>query len=196
MDYLNLDNLAAEFEANRERLRHIAMLRMSPLLFNRIGVDDLLQETWLAANRRLEHFARAAEVPVFIRLRTLLLQTIIDMERKYLACKKRDAGKDISFDQQDGVRTEVEQRWNMLADTIASPRTQLARADRHTQLREALAAMPENDRVILELRHFEDLSNRECAAALGIEAKAASIRYIRALKNLQQKLDGLTEFRR
>ena len=37
--------------------------------------------------------------------------------------------------------------------------------------------------------HFEELSNTECAATLGIEAKAASIRYIRALKRMKELME-------
>ena len=39
-----------------------------------------------------------------------------------------------------------------------------------------------------------DMDNAECARALGIEPKAASIRYVRALERLQKKLVQYTEF--
>ena len=48
--------------------------------------------------------------------------------------------------------------------------------------------MPKNDREILELRHFEELSNAECAAVLEITQKTASIRYVRALKRFRDLL--------
>lgn len=41
-----------------------------------------------------------------------------------------------------------------------------------------------NDRAILVLRHFDGLSNSDCAAALGIEPKAASIRHVRTVAHL------------
>ena len=44
------------------------------------------------------------------------------------------------------------------------------------------------DQEILALRHFEELGNNEVAEVLGIEPKAASIRYIRALKRLKEIL--------
>ena len=40
------------------------------------------------------------------------------------------------------------------------------------------------DREVLTLRHFEHLSNDETALVLGLTKKAASNRYIRALKRL------------
>ena len=52
-------------------------------------------------------------------------------------------------------------------------------------LRAAIDALPENDRRIIVLRHFDDL---------GIEPKAASIRYVRALEKLEKKLMELSCF--
>jgi RNA polymerase sigma-70 factor (ECF subfamily) len=44
------------------------------------------------------------------------------------------------------------------------------------------------DREILALRHFEELSNGETAAVLGIHKAAASNRYVRALRRLKDHL--------
>jgi RNA polymerase sigma-70 factor (ECF subfamily) len=44
------------------------------------------------------------------------------------------------------------------------------------------------DREVLVLRHFEELTNTEVAEILGIEQKAASIRYVRALRRLKEIL--------
>ena len=52
------------------------------------------------------------------------------------------------------------------------------------------------DREVLALRHFEELGNSEVAEVLGIQQKAASIRYIRALKRLRailSQMPGLFE---
>ncbi len=51
-----------------------------------------------------------------------------------------------------------------------------------------------NARAILVLRHFDGLSNSDCAAALGIEPKAASIRHVRALERLQKTLETMSCF--
>jgi RNA polymerase sigma-70 factor (ECF subfamily) len=45
------------------------------------------------------------------------------------------------------------------------------------------------DREILALRHFEMLTNSECAAALGLTKSAASNRYIRALIRIKEALE-------
>jgi RNA polymerase sigma-70 factor (ECF subfamily) len=49
--------------------------------------------------------------------------------------------------------------------------------------------MNENDREVLALRHFEELSNSETARVLNMSEQAASARYVRALARLKQILE-------
>ena len=65
------------------------------------------------------------------------------------------------------------------------------RAEIQLQLQAALNGMDEMDREIIALRHFEELSNVEAAQVLGLEPSAASKRYIRALKRLQEILKSI-----
>ncbi len=51
------------------------------------------------------------------------------------------------------------------------------------------------DREVLALRHFEELTNSEVAEVLGIQQKAASIRYVRALRRLKDIMAELPGFR-
>ncbi len=66
------------------------------------------------------------------------------------------------------------------------------RAETAKQLEEAVSLLAARDREILVLRHFEQLTNKEAAEVLGIQIKAASIRYVRALKKLKSALSQLT----
>ncbi len=186
--------LAECFQEHRPRLLQVARLHIQPILLQRISLDDLMQELYLAASKRLKYFKASEEVPIFVRFRSLLLQTLVDLERKYLACQKRDIFKDISFDQRRIEDSTIQERWNLLADTGTSPRTHLAKLERQALVRQALSEMPDIDREVLILRHFENLSNQECASILNIEVKAASIRYVRALKRFQEKLSSNSEF--
>jgi RNA polymerase sigma-70 factor, ECF subfamily len=61
-------------------------------------------------------------------------------------------------------------------------------------LQDALNGMDPMDREVLTLRHFEELSNAETAAVLGLQKAAASNRYIRALKRLREVLSSIPGF--
>lgn len=166
----------------RERLLRLLLLRMPAVLQRRLSVEDVLQESYLACGRRIAYLQAEPELPVYVKLRRIALQTLTDLERHHLAAAKRDAMKELSPEND----VAVADAWAQFADTISSPRTHLERLERQAMARRVLAALSANDREILELRHFEEMGNTECAAVLGIEPKAASIRYVRALKRFQK----------
>ena len=174
--------LAEVWMQNRERVLRLLALRMPPVLQRRLSVDDLAQEAYLACGRRLDFLQAEPEVPVYAKLRLIALQTLTDMERHHLAAGKRDAMKESELPEGADATMDA---WAHFTDSISSPRSHMLRLERQALIRRVLADMPQTDRDILELRHFEELSNAECAAVLGIAPKAASIRYVRALKRFQ-----------
>lgn len=176
--------LAELWLEHRERIARLLVLRMPMVLQRRIGIDDLLQETYLACGKRLEFLKSEPEVPMYAKLRRLALQTLADMERRHLAAGKRDAMRE--YAPEDASMMDA---WAQFADSISSPRSHMERVERQQQIRLLLTQLSPADREILELRHFEELSNGECAAVLGIEVKAASIRYVRAVKRFRELIE-------
>ena len=65
------------------------------------------------------------------------------------------------------------------------------RAERKIRLQGALNRMDPLDREILVLRHYEQMTNGNAAAALGLDKSAASKRYTRALVRLKEILAAL-----
>lgn len=190
----DFEGVAAVLEEHRERLTRFITLKMNPVMLRRLTVEDVLQEVYLAAHKRIEFWEKDADIPPFVRLRTLTLQTLADLQRKHLGAQKRDAHREIGLEEPRGSsNNEGFCKW--LADSITSPRSKMANAERALLVREIVDTLADNDRAVLSLRHFEELTNQETASVLGIEPKAASIRYFRALKRLQEKLVEITEFR-
>lgn len=173
--------LASLWQEHRERLLRLLALRMPAVLQRRLSAEDVLQESYLACGKRVDFLRENPEVPIYAKLRKIALQTLTDAERYHLAAGKRDAMKEASAETENTMEA-----WAQFADTISSPRTHLERLERQAMTRRVLQKLSENDREILELRHFEEMGNAECAAVLGIEPKAASIRYVRALKRFQE----------
>lgn len=176
--------LAELWLEHRERIARLLVLRMPAVLQRRVGIDDLMQETYLACGKRLEFLRAEPEVPMYAKLRRLALQTLADMERRHLGAGKRDAMRE--YTPEDASMMDA---WAQFADSISSPRSHMERVERQQQIRLLLTQLSPADREILELRHFEELSNGECAAVLGIEVKAASIRYVRAVKRFRELIE-------
>ena len=175
--------LAEVWLEHRDRLVRLLATRMPRVMLRRMSADDVAQEAYLACGRRMDFLLNQPEVPMFVKLRKIALQTLTDLERRHLAAGKRDAMKESEWE--DCGDDHSVDAWANFADTISSPRTRLVRLERQEMARRILHELPSTDREILELRHFEELSNNECAAVLEIAPKAASIRYVRALKRFQ-----------
>ena len=180
--------LADCFARHRDRLWRVADFRLDPRLQRRVDADDVLQHTYLDADRRLEHFAGATQTAVFVWLRMVLIQTLTDLYRAHLGTEMRDAGREVSLDvsaRVDGTSASLAQR---LIAELTSPSGAAVRAETEEALRRVIAEMDPIDREIIALRHFEELGNGEAAEVLGIQPKAASIRYVRALARLKSIL--------
>ena len=190
-------SLVEAFAEHRARLLSLVGKRLNPILLKRLSHEDVMQEVYLAAAKRLPYFAQNDDVPIYFKLRTILLQTLADIERRNLQAAGRDAYKEVEVrDEATGTSTPDALNWGQFAAEVTSPLSRVDRNERHALLRAAVAALPGNDRAIIVLRHFDGMGNSECAAALGIEPKAASIRYVRALERLQQKLMEVSCFKK
>jgi RNA polymerase sigma-70 factor (ECF subfamily) len=73
----------------------------------------------------------------------------------------------------------------------AGPESQLAESERADRVRRALAGMSANDRVVLTLRHFAELSYQEIAQILDIDEKTVKSRLFDARHRLRETLRDL-----
>ena len=193
-DTSQLDMLGEQLMAFYPQLLSLARRNLNPVLAKRVTAEDIVQDTLSSAGLKTEYLQNNPEIPLYFKLRTLLFQTITAMERKHLQCGKRDAYKEIEIS--DDRTSNAQGNWNMFSDTVTSPLSKLAKLDRYALLRKVMDELSVSDKQILELRHFDGMGNNECAFVLQIEPKAASIRYVRALRKLQMKLLEHSEFRR
>jgi RNA polymerase sigma-70 factor (ECF subfamily) len=180
------------FSASTQRLERILRFRIDPRIRSRIDATDVLQETWVTASRRMAAFLQNPTVSPFVWLRQLALQTLIDIHRREL-CHRRDAGREIQLVGNSPLGDTSLSIAHFLADQITSPSQHLMRAEDLQHLQAALNSMPEVDREVLALRHFEQLTNQQTAEVLGLTPTAASNRYVRAAARLTEILQRLQE---
>lgn len=186
--------LARLFDHYRERLWRIINFRIDQRLQGRVDPDDVLQEAYLAAEQRLQHFLHDSPQGFFIWLRLLCNQTLIDVHRRHLGTQARDAGRDRSL--QSGwtsQSTSFSLSFRLLGH-MTSPSQAVVRQELSEQLNLALSSMGELDREVLALRHFEELTNSETARILGLTEQAASARYVRAVSRLRKVLEAIPGF--
>jgi RNA polymerase sigma-70 factor (ECF subfamily) len=118
-------------------------------------------------------------------------QKLVDTHRFHLGTQMRDAGQEVSLHQ--GALPQVTSL--SLAEQLLGKLTTASQAAIRVELKmrvqEALNSMAPEDREVLVLRHFEELSNSETAQVLGIKPSAACNRYVRALQRLKDVFEGM-----
>lgn len=185
----NRSALAELFSIYRPRLWRLVAFRLHPQLQGRIDADDVMQDAWLRAVDRIDSFLRDAALSPFLWFRTIVSQTLVDLHRFHMGAKKRSAAREFSIDRGWTSESTSSSMSFHLQQPTKSPSSTLGRAEQARQLEAALMGMNENDREVLALRHFEELSNGETARVLNMTEQAASARYIRALARLKQVLE-------
>jgi RNA polymerase sigma-70 factor (ECF subfamily) len=182
---LSADLLAALVEANRARLLRTIAARLHRGLDRRLSPEDVLQEAYLAALTRLPYRASAAYSSDFLWLRAVVIQTVTDCHRHHLGAEKRDALRETT---PGAAAAELPSLAQLFAASATSPSGAVRQQETTAAVTAALEQLAAADRDIIVLRHFEDLGNSEIAELLGIEGKAASIRYVRAVLRLKDLL--------
>jgi RNA polymerase sigma-70 factor (ECF subfamily) len=78
-----------------------------------------------------------------------------------------------------------------LPDRSPSPEDLLLAKERSLQITEALQSLPENQRMALILKRYDDLSYEEIARVLGCSVPAVESLLVRAKRTLREKLEKL-----
>ena len=185
--------LAELFSTHRARLWRIINFRLDSRLAGRVDADDILQEAYLAAAQRIKHYLDDSSQTFFVWLRLIAHQTLIDVHRRHLGAQMRDASRDMSIHAHYAQATSMSIASQLLGN-FTSPSQAAMRDEIANQLEQAIESMEPIDREVLALRHFEELTNSEVAEVLDIQQKAASIRYVRALKRLKNVLGNVPGF--
>jgi RNA polymerase sigma-70 factor (ECF subfamily) len=175
----------------RGRLKRMVQLRLNPRLRGRVDDSDIIQEALLEASRRLREYLDGPGMPFFLWLRHLAGQKLIDAHRRHLGTHKRDAALEISLHRGAWPVASCTSLAEQLLGRLTSPSQAAVKAELRLRVQQALDSLEPLDREVLALRHFEQLSTAETAAALGIGKSAASSRYVRALKRLKDLLAGI-----
>jgi RNA polymerase sigma-70 factor (ECF subfamily) len=182
-----LDLLTATFTAQRARLLRTVQLHLDARLVGRVDPDDVLQESFLVAQRRFDPEHPPPVDSLFVWLRTIVMQTTVDAARRHLGAASRSAQNEVRIESAVGATT-AQTLTNACLSRLTSPTAAAVRAELGEKLAAAIAEMSELDREILLLRHFEELGNGETAIVLGIHKAAATNRYLRALRRLREVL--------
>ena len=170
--------------SQRDRVRRTVSLRLDPRVAGRVDDSDIVQEAMMEASRRLPDYLERHEkdFPLFVWMRKIAIDQVIMCHRRHLGAAKRDVKREVPMP----VTSESMAR--ALLDKSRFPDQKVFDAELLVEVEREFARIDEDDREILMLRHFEQMSNIEAAEVLGINPSTASSRYLRALKKMHDAL--------
>lgn len=171
--------------AHRASLRRMINLRLDPALARRVDASDIVQDVLLEASRRLADYVRNPSLPFHIWLRHIARDHMIDAHRRHRQAQRRSLDRErpivpAAFADRSSIELAAQ-----FFDREATPASAAIRNELERRLRTALASLGDDDRDLILMRHFEQLSNQDVAAMLGLSEAAASMRYLRALRRLR-----------
>jgi RNA polymerase sigma-70 factor (ECF subfamily) len=174
--------------AHREPLRRMIGLRLDPALAARVDASDIVQDVLLEAHRRLSDYLRDPRMPFHLWLRHIAKDHVIDAHRRHRQAQRRSLDREqplVPAVLADHSSVELAAQ---LLDQERTPASAAIHEELRRRLDAAIAALDDDDREVILLRHREQLSNQDVAAALGLTAAAASMRYLRAVRRLRAAL--------
>lgn len=171
-------------ESFRNYLMVLARLQLGPELQAKLDPADLAQETLLKAHRSRDRFRGCSEAECLAWLRTILVRTLTDAARKHAPrAGAREQSLEAALDQ-SSRRLEA-----ILAADQTSPSQKASRDEQLLRLADALAALPEDQRLAVELRHLHGLATAEIARRMNRTVAAVGGLLQRGLRTLRENLD-------
>ena len=180
-----IDRLLA---SHREPLRRMIAVRLDRALGRREDASDVVQGVLLEASRRLADYLRHPAMPFQLWLRQLARDQLVDVHRRHRVAGRRSIDRERSLTANEFFDRSSLDLASALRDQGPTPAAEAIRRELVGRFHDALEQLGEDDREIVVMRHFEQLTNSETATALGLSEPAAGMRYLRALRRLRAVL--------
>jgi RNA polymerase sigma-70 factor (ECF subfamily) len=176
-------------DRHRAALRRMVDLRMDRALSRRVDASDIVQDVMLEANRRLKEYLNNPAMPFHLWLRHMARDRLIDAHRRHRVSQRRSLDREQPLAAARDLDRSTLELAAQLCDDELTPAAAATWHELQRRFQEAVEQLDEQDREIVLMRHFEELSNQEVAQALDLTAAAASMRYMRAMRRLRGLLN-------
>jgi RNA polymerase sigma-70 factor, ECF subfamily len=170
----------------RDYLLLVANDGLKPELRSKGNASDLVQETFLRAQRGIEGFRGRTASEWRHWLRRILKRNLAEEGRRFAATAKREVRREVAIP--EGIRVD-------LARTSETPSSDLARREREAALVSALDRLPAHYRDVVIWHHRDQLTFDEIGRSLGISDEAVRKVWTRALGRLREELGPIHDSR-
>ena len=173
-------------ERHRDALRRLVQMRLDRKVQQRVDVSDVVQDVMIEASQRLEDYLKNPVMPFHLWLRHMARDRIIDMHRRHRVSAKRSVDREQPLAINATGDHSTMELAAQICDAEMTPAAAATMRELAVRFEAAIDQLDDNDREVVLMRHFEQLTNQEVAQALDLSEPAASMRYLRAIRRLRQ----------
>src|SRR5215470_832625 len=153
--------LGQVLETFRAYLLLVAGRELDPDLRAKGGASDLVQDTFLEAQRDFAQFQGTSEEELLAWLRQLLLHNVANFTRSFRATAKRKVGREVALETDDSANLGPE-----LPAANLTPSREAVEREQAEALRRALERLPDDYRQVVVLRYLESRPFEEIGQCL------------------------------
>jgi RNA polymerase sigma-70 factor (ECF subfamily) len=169
----------------RQYLLIIANAVLGPELHAKVGASDLVQETFVEAQRHAATFRGTNMAALRAWLREILECRVSNARRAYLATGKRAIGREVAI---EGLLVAAQERGDVLASRSPSPSSHAMRSELANAMNDALARLPQHYQKAIVYRHYGQLGWEEIGHRMNCSADAARMVWSRAIRRLKTEM--------
>ncbi len=175
--------LGDALEGYRGYLLAMAEKKLGADVRSKAGASDLVQETFLEAQRDFGRFRGKTRREFRVWLRRILLHNVGVFASQYRDTGKRDVGREVGLNGAGWQRGPVVD----VAASTASPSAKLASLEQAQALRAAIDRLPDDYRRAITLRFDGSLTFEQIGRELGRSEEAARKIWVRAMEYLRDE---------
>jgi RNA polymerase sigma-70 factor (ECF subfamily) len=168
----------------RQYLLLVANRELDEELKAKGGASDLVQDTFLEAQRDFPHFTGRTQEEMLAWLRRILLNNLANFIRQFRETEKRNIAVEVPLSDDSSSGNGQPQ----LASRQQTPSQWAVKREQVAALEQALLRLPNEYREVIVLRNQRHLSFEAIGATMGRTAEAARKLWARAVEHLQQEM--------
>jgi len=174
----------------RQYLLMMANQVIGPELQAKLGPSDLVQDTFLEAQRHPGGFEGRSEPEIRAWLRKILECRLANLRRSYLGTEKRDVAREVAL---GAIGSQSGQAAPIVPSRTPTPSNHALWNERTQALEQAMQRLPEHYRQAVAWRHQDGLSWDEIGRRMSCTAEAARKVWSRAIVQLKREVGECDE---